>query len=454
MHVYTASAQTLPYSIYSSDKNLSFQKVITTNSGRMMVIFGREKWMKLCDYLWVGIHDKPDARSKEYRLIPDKARTSYYFKDALTTSSGVWFVFYNYIKSKHSIEIVLIPFDEEAGQLRYQQEIHLPFIDAQAILNGSFYLFQSPDKNQLGILNVSGILDDYKKKFYMCSVNMLQHKINYTMKDYLPADAHTYEVLKPMIDNTGAYYVLAKRYKTAGSELVSQASNYFYLIEHFENNLTRRSTGIYVDEKQIARYPDALILDDNVMAVSFLITDTSLIHPEKFELRHYQLSNHEFKTDTIITLNNIEPRINSSFVTDIFRYQNNIIITSSGQYLEEVAGARLSHSYDVIKTYSILASCTGNACNATILKTPLRMRESQAFIFPLLNELHMISFSQGSTDYVQWNRFNLSSHTVSNVYTISSNVWKKNLPYFFASCMQKPVVLQHINNRYQLIYLP
>lgn len=447
-------AQTLPFTVFTTDKNLSFQKVITTHDGKMLVIFGREKWMELCDYLWIGVHDKADSRSREIKLIPDKSRASLYFKDAITTSDELWFVYYNYIKTKHTIEVVLIPFDVTTGKLNTTQEIRLPQVDANAVLNGSFYVFQSPDKNHLGILNVSGLLDDYKKKFFMCSVNLQTKKINFTLQDFLPADAHIYQLLKPMIDNAGRYYVLSKRYREPGSELVSNKSNYFYLIEHFENNITRRSTGIYTDENSIVRYPDALIHNNETMRVCMMITDTSLIHPEKIVFRHYDLHTHEMYNDTIIKLQNPEPRINSSFVSELFDNNQQVLYTASGQYLEDVVGARLSHAYDVIKTYSVIAGSTSNETKTIIVKTPARLRESQDFLFPLNQELHYISYAPGSSENLLWSCLNLKTWEISKTYNISNQVWRKNLPYYFASCMNKPLVLQSMNTRYQIIYLP
>ncbi len=447
-------AQTLPYSVFTTDKNLSFQKVITSNDGKMLVIFGREKWMQLCDYLWIGVHETSETRSREIKIIPDKSRTTYYFKDAISTNDGMWFVFYNYIKSKHSIEVILIPFDITNGKLLYSKELRLPQIDANAVLNGTFYLFQSPDKNKLGVLTVSGLLDDYKKKFYMCSVNLLEAKIHFSLNDYLPADAHLYQLLKPLLDNNGQYYVLAKRYKEAGFELTNLKSNYFYVMEHFENNLVRRSTGIYSDEDDIVRYPDALVKDDTTIQLSIILTDTTLVHPERVLFRRYRLNTHDIVNDTMLILHNYEPRINSSFVSETFNYNNHTLYTASGQYLEDVVGARLSHAYDVIKTYSVLANLSSLDARSIIIKTPARLRESQDFMYALNNDLHYITFAPGNNDLMMWSSMNSSTLEVSNSYSISNQVWKKNLPYFFASCANKPVVLQSINSRYQLIYLP
>ncbi len=450
----TGLSQSIVHTVFNTERNLTFQKAVNTSDRKLLMIYGRERWLSLCDYLFVVVHNNPNAQERTFKIQPDNNKVTLYFKDAIATPQGVWFVFFNYIKVKNTIEVILVPFDDEQGKLNRDKAITLTQIDANDIFNGDFYLFQSPTMNQLGVLSVSGILDNYQRRFTMNSINLKSEKINFTLRDNLPGDIHTYQLIKPLIDNQGAYYVLAKRYKEAGAELTDHKPNYYYLLEHFENNVIRRSTGLMTDENSIVRYPDAKILNDSIIAIALPVSDTSLIHPIRFFYKTFNLFHNTIEAETTIQFTNNEPRINSSFITDILTQDSIMSIVSSGQYLEEVAGARLTHAYDIIKTYTLLIRKINKQSEVVLLLTPARLREEQDFFFRFKDELDFVCFSPGSSETMQWCRYDLIKNNFVGLYPLHNNIWKKNLRYYFLECNGNPILMQNIGSRYQFIYLP
>lgn len=448
-----ASAQDVRYTQFSTDKNLTFQKAVSTIDNKVLIIYGRERWMQLCDYLYIAVHDKPDTQTSVFKIPADKSKTPLYFKDAIVTGNGVWFVFLNYIKIKNTIQVVLVPFETNKGILLRDKAITLMQTEANDFFNGTMYLFQSPDKNHLGVLTVSGLLENYTRRYTLSSVNLKETKINYTMRDMLPADAHTYQLLKPLIDNKGHYYALVKRFKQAGAELDGNQPNYFYILEHFENDITRRSTNLMPDVNQIARYPDAIVTSNDQIQIILPLSDTSLVHIQQLMIEKYDISTHQIINRNLLTILNNEPRVNSSFITDVFAKDHEITAFISGQYLEEVNGARLTHAFDIIKTYSIMMHCVDDECSSTLHITRNRLREQQDYIFINDNHLNMVNLSSQSNDYHQWMIINIGNMKTIRESTLPSSVWKKNLPYQFLNCSGTTVLLQCAGTRYTIMYL-
>ncbi len=450
---FTVQAQNVNYAQFNTDKNLSFQKSLSTSDNKVLIIYGRERWMELCDYLYICIHDKPDVQTRVIKLPADKSKTPLYFKDAIVSGKEIWFVFLNYIKVNNTIQVVLIPFDINKGSLLRERAITLMQTEANDFFNGTLYLFQSPDKNQLGVLTISGLLESYQKRFTLSSVNLSNSSINFTMRDMLPADAHTYQLLKPLLDNDGHYYTLVKRFKQAGSELDGNKPNYFYLLEHFENDVIRRSTNLMPDIDQIARYPDAIITDSTQIQIVIPISDTSLVHIQQLMLQKYDIKSHRITDRKQLAILNNEPHINSAFISDVFVNGNQTTAFISGQYLEEVNGARMTHAFDIIKTYSIIMHCNGDDCKSMLHITRNRLREQQNYVFFNNNRLSMVNYAPNSNDYYLWLEINMNDFKASISQTLPSSVWKKNIPYYFLNCAEKTVLLQCVGTRYTIMYL-
>jgi len=82
-------AQEVQYTLFNTDKNLSFQKVLHMDDDRLLVIYGRERWMELCDYLYVAVHNQAQQQATVFKIPPANNKTILYFKDAIATPTGV-----------------------------------------------------------------------------------------------------------------------------------------------------------------------------------------------------------------------------------------------------------------------------------------------------------------------------------------------------------------------------
>ncbi|MFN5214515.1 MAG: hypothetical protein ACK5DY_07860 [Bacteroidota bacterium] len=447
-------AQEVQYTLFNTDKNLSFQKVLHMDDDRLLVIYGRERWMELCDYLYVAVHNQAQQQATVFKIPPANNKTILYFKDAIATPTGVWFVFLNYIKAKNTIQVILIPFNTGSGLLDRDKAINLMQIEASDFFNGTFYLIQSPDHQQLGVVTLSGILESYQRRFTMSSVNLKTATVNFTMREQLPSDIHTYQLLKPLIDNQGRYYALVKRFKQAGSELDGMAPNYFYILEHFENNLIRRSTNLMPDAQMIVRYPDAVVVDSSQLLILLPVTDTSLVHIENVILKSYQLLSNTITGSKMISVNNNEPKINSSFITDIYKSDHTTNGVISGQYLEEINGARLTHAYDIIKTYAIILHCNTDDCKSFIIKTRGRIQEELDFIYHHKDTLNMVNYAPNSNNHFEWVTYAGGNENFKKQYSLPAAIWKQSDPYYFTQCNGKTVLIQSSGVRYTIMYLP